>query len=138
MFVTFLTFLMTSFCKKFRYRDGIHNIGTKRSTTVPYDLIYCGCMVRFADRAKALDVRPMPALFQLTGTGSAVQVEIGHNNVVVILLLAWLYFFQGCGSAFILCGSGSSSFSECGSGSGSRSSLTKFEEEKNHKSFPKL
>ena len=33
---------------------------------------------------------------------------------------------QGCGSAFILCGSGSSSFSECGSGS----SLTKFEEKK--------
>ena len=36
--------------------------------------------------------------------------------------------YQGCGYAFILCGSGSSSFSEFGSGSGSRSSLTKFEE----------
>ena len=32
---------------------------------------------------------------------------------------------QGCGSAFILCGSGSGSFYECGSGSGSRSSFLK-------------
>ena len=40
--------------------------------------------------------------------------------------------YQGCGSAFILCGSGSSSFSECGSRS--RSSLTKFEE-KNYEEF---
>ena len=46
---------------------------------------------------------------------------------------------QGCGSAFILCGSGfgSSSFSEWGSGSGSRSrsSLTKFEEKKSWRVF---
>ena len=33
---------------------------------------------------------------------------------------------QGCGSAFIFCGSGSSSISECGSGSRFGSSLTKF------------
>ena len=33
----------------------------------------------------------------------------------------------GCGSAFILFGSGSSIFSECGSGTRSRSSLTNFE-----------
>ena len=40
---------------------------------------------------------------------------------------------QGCGSAFILCGSGSSSssFSECGYGS--RSTWTKFEEKKHEK-----
>ena len=43
------------------------------------------------------------------------------------------WYLQGCGSAFILCGSGSSSFSECGSGS----SWTKFEE-KIMKSFFKL
>ena len=42
---------------------------------------------------------------------------------------------QGCGSAFILCGS--RSFSECRSGSRSRSSLTKFEEKKSW-SFLKL
>ena len=53
-------------------------------------------------------------------------------KIFVLLGLVEMHstLLQGCGSAFILCGSGSSSFSECGSGSRSRSSLTKFEEKK--------
>ena len=61
------------------------------------------------------------------------------------LVYIWFRFRQGCGSAFILCGSGSSRFYDCGSRSGSesrsgsgsrsRSSLTKFEEKKSWRVF---
>ena len=55
------------------------------------------------------------------------------------VLISLIRHLQGCGSAFILCwsGSGSSSFTKCGSGSGSRSrsSLTKFEENKSWRVF---
>ena len=52
------------------------------------------------------------------------------HNKMKIIHYRYLPNDQGCGSAFTLYGSGSSSFSECGSGSRSRSSLTKFEEKK--------
>ena len=67
-----------------------------------------------------------------SGSGSRDPIKSGSNPDPE----HWLAIsMQGCGSAFILCRSGSISFSECGSGFRSRSSLTKFEEKKSWRVF---
>ena len=144
---------MTGICGRIRNRSECCKIMRSRPDPIHNFFLFISLTKVYSEAARAgrsrrtYDTRSLLAaiILQCTVTVFSISLSISYDTMQAVLILqcsrrtyetmlAIIILQQGCGSAFTLCGSGSSSFSECGSGSRSgsrsRSSLTKFEENK--------